>query len=117
MCESTGESLQAADISCIVLGNQEIGDRVNFEKQAITKIKNSHPLDSGVSILGFKPMSTLIPYHQVMDPSFYPDEGEYKGSTKAFTALHTAFGNAIMQWHGPNRNTNPLAAIVAQPSV
>ena len=67
MCESTGESLQAADIQLYhVLGNpKEIGDRVNFEKQAITKIKNSHPLDSGVSILGFKPMSTLIPYHQV----------------------------------------------------
>ena len=124
MCESTGESLQAADIQLYhVLGNpKEIGDRVNFEKQAITKIKNSHPLDSGVSILGFKPMSTLIPYHQVNGSYFlYPDEGEYKGSTKAFTALHTALLKKryyAMAMFRPNRNTNPrLAAIVAQPSM
>ena len=63
-------------------------------------------------------MSTLIP--QVNGSYFlYPDEGEYKGSTKAFTALHTALLKKryyAMAMFRPNRNTNPrLAAIVAQP--
>ena len=124
LCTETGETLQEADFQYYhVLGDKkDPEDWVEFEKNDMTKIKNSHSMEPGINILGFKPMSTLIPYHQAKGSYFlYPDEKFYKGSTKAFTALHTALLKkkyvAMSMFRSSRISAPRLAAIVAQPIV
>eukprot|EP00943_MAST-04B_sp_MAST-4B-sp1_P005446 g5446.t1 len=124
LCETTGETLQEADIQLYhVLGDKKEPDNwVYFEKNDMTRIKNSHGVEPGINILGFKPISTLMPYHQAKGSYFlYPDEKFYSGSTKAFTALHAALTKkqyVAMSMFRPSRISAPrLAAIIAQPSI
>ncbi|CAB4011678.1 X-ray repair cross-complementing 6-like, partial [Paramuricea clavata] len=59
---------------------------VIFEKEEVDSIKSSG--DTGLTLLGFKPRSSLKRYHHVRPAQFiYPDEKSISGSSRLFTAL------------------------------
>jgi ATP-dependent DNA helicase 2 subunit 1 len=62
------------------------GERVYITKAEMQLLKQIG--ESGLELMGFKPMATLQPCHNVKNPAFiYPDEQLVKGSTVAFKAL------------------------------
>lgn len=63
--------------------------KVYFEPDEVAALK--WPVTKGMSLLAFKPMTTLLPWHQLRPPSFcFPDEHAMPGSFRAFSCLHAA---------------------------
>ena len=74
--------------------------------------------DPCIRILGFKPMSMLPIWANVRTPWFmYPDEVDYVGSTRVFSALQQKLLKSqkfALTWIIPRRSAHPsLAAIIA----
>lgn len=84
LCEATGKTLMEHDIGLY----QEFGGaRVPFSREDMAEIKKVGA--PGVTLLGFKPLSTLRDAYNMRPPYFvYPSESEVSGSTTAFRALH-----------------------------
>ncbi|KAL1917048.1 uncharacterized protein VTP21DRAFT_5246 [Calcarisporiella thermophila] len=83
ICADTGEKVLPNDIKFYYPFGIE---KVVFSKEELEKIKTfSEP---GLKLLGFKSLDLLTFDMNVAHPSFiYPDDSEYSGSTRAFSAF------------------------------
>eukprot|EP00727_Mastigamoeba_balamuthi_P004522 m51a1_g14068 ATP-dependent DNA helicase 2 subunit 1 (907) ;mRNA; f:1235016-1238916 len=82
-CEDTGAPLAQGQIKYAYPYG---GERVVFEKSELDSLKAVEL--QGIRILGFKPRSSVKPYHNIKTSAFlYPDESGVRGSTVALSAL------------------------------
>ena len=83
VCETTGVELLPTDLKFYQMFG---GAKVVFEKEEVNSIKSAG--ETGLTLLGFKPRSSLKRYHHVRPAQFiYPDEKSISGSSRLFTAL------------------------------
>jgi hypothetical protein len=83
ICKETGALLQEHQIKTYAVYG---GERVFFTKLEMGALKQIG--DGGFTLMGFKPLSQLLPSHNLKAPNFiYPDESAIKGSSTAFRAL------------------------------
>lgn len=80
------------------------------------------PLSKGLTLLGFKPLSSLAPYHQLRPSRFlYPDEKSIQGSWVTFVALHKVMLDsrkmAICSCVRGSSSEPRLVALIAQQEV
>ncbi|KAG0181422.1 X-ray repair cross-complementing protein 6 [Apophysomyces sp. BC1034] len=62
------------------------GEKIVFSKDEIKKIRTY--IDPGIVLIGFKPRRALRRHYNMSHSYFiYPDEQEYEGSTRTFSAL------------------------------
>ncbi|KAI8384252.1 SPOC like C-terminal domain-containing protein [Radiomyces spectabilis] len=62
------------------------GENIVFTKEDLQKVRNFG--DPGLVLIGFKPRASLLPYYNITHPYFiYPNETDYEGSTRTFSAL------------------------------
>lgn len=60
--------------------------RTYVTKSELNEIK--YPVSKGLVLLGFKPLSSLMPWHQCRESTFcYPDEASIPGSVTCFAAM------------------------------
>ncbi len=125
-CEDSGRKLQPSDYELyFVLGTnkKDVSSRVFFEKDEVSvQIKESHKMDPGCRVLGFRSKVSLKPYYQAKGSYFlYPDNSTLHGSVKAFTALHDAMVErnvvAIAMIRITRISSPRLAALIPQESV
>ena len=83
VCEDTGTVLRPDQyVSCFEYG----GKKIVFTKEDLSKVK--HFLPAGITLMGFKRLSSLKPYHNIRNSSFlYPTESVVKGSSTVFASL------------------------------
>ncbi|CAG8432921.1 6067_t:CDS:10 [Diversispora eburnea] len=63
------------------------GEKIVFTTEELQKIKEIG--EKGITLLGFKPETSLKPHYNMEHPYFlYPDEEQYEGSRRTFAALH-----------------------------
>ena len=86
LCNETGTFLEKHQISTYFLFGKT--DRAIIKTSEIDAIKQMKQ-PSGIRILGFKPAASILPMHQIRNPTFlYPDDENLQGSTAALAALH-----------------------------
>lgn len=84
ICKDSGKALEPHEIKYYHTFG---GKRIYFSKADVRKLKSFGA--SGITLLGFKPRSSIKDFHNLRPPYFvYPNEAAIKGSTKAFRALH-----------------------------
>lgn len=112
MADDTARSVEKAEIrKAFKFG----GDTISFSPEELSKIKNfGQPV---LRIIGFKPISMLPLWANYKPSTFiYPNEEEYVGSTRVFSALHQKLltSNKMgLAWFIPRKNAAPtLAAIL-----
>lgn len=112
MADDTARSVEKAEIrKAFKFG----GDTISFSPEELSKIKNfGQPV---LRIIGFKPISMLPLWANYKPSTFiYPNEEEYIGSTRVFSALHQKLltSNKMgLAWFIPRKNAAPtLAAIL-----
>lgn len=94
------------------------GENILFTDEEMKELRNFG--ERGIRILGFRPVSKLPFDHNVRSPIFvYPDETDYIGSVRTFTALHNKLvkdGLIAIVWSNPRKGSSPaLCALL--PSV
>ncbi|RHZ56830.1 hypothetical protein Glove_396g52 [Diversispora epigaea] len=84
ICADTTQELLPQDIKHYVHYG---GEKIVFTTEELQKIKEIG--EKGITLLGFKPETSLKPHYNMEHPYFlYPDEEQYEGSRRTFAALH-----------------------------
>jgi len=85
------------------------GEQIVFTDEEMKAMRNFGP--PGIRIIGFKPASTAKFHLNVKPAQFiYPDEGNFVGSTRTFTALHAKLAKddkVALVWTITRRNAAP----------
>ncbi|KAI8066668.1 SPOC like C-terminal domain-containing protein [Gongronella butleri] len=111
-CADTGEPLLATDIKY----SYPFGDtNALFTKEELLQLRQFGT--PGITLLGFKPRSALMPHHNINPNGYfiYPNEKLYEGSTRTFAALlkATLDQDKIAVCHFvPRSNSSPKMAVL-----
>jgi ATP-dependent DNA helicase 2 subunit 1 len=85
------------------------GEQIVFSEEEMKEMRDFGP--PVIRIIGFKPASAVTFHHNVKPAQFvYPDEKDYIGSTRTFTALHkklVADNKVALVWAITRRNASP----------
>ncbi|TGZ83886.1 Ku DNA-binding complex, Ku70 subunit [Ascodesmis nigricans] len=112
-----GTTIQLAEYTAQVVEKEEIkkaykfgGEHIIFTDEEMKEMRRfGEPV---IRILGFKPASSLPFDHNVKPASFiYPDEQDFVGSTRTFTALHNKLYNddkIAIAWAVTRKNAPPV---------
>ncbi|KAJ5113875.1 hypothetical protein N7456_002409 [Penicillium angulare] len=92
------------------------GESISFTPEELSSLRDfGEPV---IRIIGFKPMSALPIWANVMHPTFiYPSEEDYIGSTRVFSALHQKLlkdNKLALVWFISRKKSSPvLGAMIA----
>ena len=118
-----GISTRTADDTARTVDSGEIrkaynfgGDQIVFTQEEMARLRYFG--DSGIRIIGFKPLSMLPIWANLKPATFiYPSEEDYVGSTRVFSALHQKLlsdGKMGITWFVARKNAAPvIAALIA----
>ncbi|KAF8246426.1 protein Ku70 [Wilcoxina mikolae CBS 423.85] len=121
----TGTTTILADSTAQVVDKTQLkkaykfgGEQIVFTEEEMKALRNFGP--PGLRIIGFKPASAAK-FHLSVKPAqfIYPDEKDFVGSTRTFTALHAKLAKddkVALVWVITRRNTAP-ALCYLYPSV
>ncbi|KAF2400827.1 putative DSB repair complex subunit Ku70 [Trichodelitschia bisporula] len=118
---AVGTTTQMAEDTARDVGKEEIrkaykfgGEHVTFTEDEMKALKNYG--DPVIRIIGFKPLKMLPVWATMRAPYFlYPNETDYVGSTRVFSALQQNLLKAekfALAWFIPRRNAAPVLAAV-----
>jgi ATP-dependent DNA helicase 2 subunit 1 len=88
------------------------GEQIVFSEEEMKEMRKLEEETPIIRVIGFKPQSALQYDHNIKPATFiYPDEKEFIGSTRTFTALHSKLqndGKIGLVWAVVRRNMSPV---------